>query len=95
MQLSIAAATDLAVRALTRAGMTAHAASLVANHLVDANLCGHEFSGLPRVLAIAAEVVGVRRVSGQGDPLEAEQRGDLLVHVALVGFEVGLGGGCL
>lgn len=56
MQLSIAAATDLAVRALTRAGMTAHAASLVANHLVDANLCGHEFSGLPRVLAIAAEV---------------------------------------
>ena len=56
MQLSIAAATDLAVRALTRAGMTAHAASLVATHLVDANLCGHEFSGLPRVLAIAAEV---------------------------------------
>lgn len=56
MQLSIAAATDLAVRALTRAGMTAHTAGLVANHLVDANLCGHEFSGLPRVLAIAEEV---------------------------------------
>ena len=64
MQLSIAAATDLAVRALTRAGMTAHAASLVANHLVDANLCGHEFSGLPRVLAIAAEV-GKKPPSGE------------------------------
>ena len=56
MQLSIAEATDLAVRALTRAGMTAHAARLVADHLVDANLCGHEFSSLPRVLAIAEEL---------------------------------------
>lgn len=56
MQLSIAEATDLAVRALTRAGMTQHAARLVADHLVDANLCGHEFSSLPRVLAIANEL---------------------------------------
>lgn len=56
MQLSIAEATDLAVRALTRAGMTQHAARLVADHLVDANLCGHEFSSLPRVLAIADEL---------------------------------------
>lgn len=56
MQLSIAAATDLAIRALTRAGMTAQAAGLVAAHLVDAALCGHEFSSLPRVLAIAEEL---------------------------------------
>src|SRR5258707_5480632 len=56
MQISIAEATDLAVRALTRAGMTPSAARIVADHLVDANLCGHEFSSLPRVIAIADEL---------------------------------------
>jgi L-2-hydroxycarboxylate dehydrogenase (NAD+) len=56
MQLSITAAHDLTVRALTRAGMTPQAAAVVAEHLIDANLCGHEFSSLPRVLAIAEEL---------------------------------------
>jgi len=56
MQLSIADAIDLVVRALGRAGMRPHAARIVADHLVDANLCGHEFSSLPRVLAIADEL---------------------------------------
>ena len=56
MQLSIPEATDLAVRALTRAGMKPDAARTVADHLVDANLCGHEFSSLPRVLAIVDEL---------------------------------------
>ena len=56
MQISIAEATDLAVRALTRAGMKQDAARIVADHLVDANLCGHEFSSLPRLLAIANEL---------------------------------------
>ncbi|MGZ5089732.1 MAG: Ldh family oxidoreductase [Burkholderiales bacterium] len=56
MQLSITEATDLAIRALSRAGMKADAAALVAAHLVDANLCGHEFSSLPRVLAIVEEL---------------------------------------
>ena len=56
MQLSIAEASDLVVRALTRAGMSAHAAALVAAHLVDAALCGHEFSSLPRTLAIVEEM---------------------------------------
>jgi LDH2 family malate/lactate/ureidoglycolate dehydrogenase len=58
MQLSIKDATDLVVRALTRAGMAPDPARQVAEHLVDANLCGHEFSSLPRVLAIAQEVRG-------------------------------------
>src|SRR3954469_1449734 len=56
MQLSVSDATELAVRALTRAGMTSENARVVADHLVDANLCGHEFSSLPRVLAIADEL---------------------------------------
>src|SRR5918993_320081 len=56
MQLSIADAADLAVRALMRAGMSEADARIVADHLVDANLCGHEFSSLPRVVAIADEL---------------------------------------
>jgi len=56
VQISIAEATELAVRALTHAGMARDAARVVADHLVDANLCGHEFSSLPRVLAIAEEL---------------------------------------
>ena len=39
-----------------RAGMSPEPARIVADHLVDANLCGHEFSSLPRVLAIADEL---------------------------------------
>src|SRR5215510_4539738 len=56
MQISIADATELAVRALTRAGMSPESARIVADHLVDANLCGHEFSSLARVIAIADEL---------------------------------------
>src|SRR5688572_2019026 len=56
MHISIADATDLVVRALTRAGMKREAALLVADHLVDANLCGHEFSSLSRVIAIVDEL---------------------------------------
>jgi len=56
MQLPIPEATDLAVRALTRAGMSPESARIVADHLVDANLCGHEFSSLARVVAITDEL---------------------------------------
>ena len=58
MQLTITEATDLAVRALTRAGMSAENARITADHLVDAALCGHEFSSLPRVLALAEALRG-------------------------------------
>ncbi len=53
MQLTLADATDLAIRALSRAGMTAENARITADHLVDAALCGHEYSSLPRVIALA------------------------------------------
>ena len=58
MQLTITEATDLAVRALTRAGMSTENARITADHLVDAALCGHEFSSLPRVLALAEALRG-------------------------------------
>src|SRR3990172_1775376 len=56
MQLTIAAANALAVRTLTRHRMSEPHARLVATHLVDAALCGHEFSSLARVLAIVEEL---------------------------------------
>ena len=56
MQLSIAEATDLAMHVLVRYGMRSEYARQVADHLVDAALCGHEFSSLPRVLAIVDEL---------------------------------------
>ena len=58
MQLTITDATDLAVRGLTRAGMSPENARITADHLVDAALCGHEFSSLPRVLALAEALRG-------------------------------------
>src|SRR5687768_2018429 len=56
MQLTLAQAIDLVVRTLVRHRMPESSARLVADHLVDATLCGHEFSGVPRVLAIAEEL---------------------------------------
>lgn len=53
MQLSIADATSLAITALTRAGMSAENARITSDHLIEAALCGHEFSSLPRVIALA------------------------------------------
>ena len=56
MQLTITDATDLAMRVLTRAGMSVDNARITADHLVDAALCGHEFSSLPRAIALAEEM---------------------------------------
>jgi len=56
MQLTIAEATELAVRTLTRHRMSERCARLVAEHLVDAAMCGHEFSSLARLLAIVEEL---------------------------------------
>ena len=58
MQLTIAGATDLAVRALAGAGMSAENARITADHLVDAALCSHEFASLPRVIALAEALHG-------------------------------------
>jgi len=55
MQLSIEEATQLGVRVLVHHGFTPGHARIVADHLVEAALCGHEFSSLPRLLAIVDE----------------------------------------
>ena len=57
MQLTIPDATDLTVRALMRAGMSIENARITAEHLVDAALCGHEFSSLPGVMEDVTDII--------------------------------------
>jgi len=56
MELTIDQARALVVDALTAHRITAENARIVADHLIDAALCGHEYSSLPRVLAIVEEM---------------------------------------
>lgn len=56
MQLTLEQSRALVVDALCACGMTAANAAIVAEHLIDAALCGHEYSSLPRVLAIVEEL---------------------------------------
>jgi len=53
VQLTIEDATELAVRVLTRYGMSARCAAMAAEHLVDAALSGHEFASLARLPTLA------------------------------------------
>ena len=53
MELTLDAATDLSRRVLTRYGMPPVYAEMVAEHLVDAALSGHEFSSLARLPTLA------------------------------------------
>ena len=56
MHLSASQAQALVVDALCAHGISAEHARIVADHLIDAALCGHEYSSLPRVLAIIEEL---------------------------------------
>lgn len=56
VRLSVDAARALAIRALGRIGMSAEDAPIVADHLVDAGLCGYRFASLPRILALQEEM---------------------------------------
>lgn len=58
MQLSIDEARQLGIRVLTRHAFSAEHARIVAEHLVESALCGHEFSSLPRLIAIIDEMRG-------------------------------------
>ena len=58
MELTIDQARALVVDALAAHRISVENARIVADHLIDAALCGHEYSSLPRVLAIAEEMKG-------------------------------------
>src|SRR5918993_1121783 len=51
--LSVEEAHALARRALSSLGFDADEATIVADHVVDAALCGYEYSGLPKILNLA------------------------------------------
>src|SRR5688572_101663 len=53
VHLSVEEARDLAVTSLLRIGYNAAEARIVADHVIDAALCGYEYSGLPKILNVA------------------------------------------
>jgi LDH2 family malate/lactate/ureidoglycolate dehydrogenase len=56
MTLSVDEARELARSALARLGFDQEEAAIVADHVVDAALCGYEYSGLPKILNVAEHV---------------------------------------
>ena len=53
VHLTTAEAQDLSEQALRRIGYDAEEARIIADHVVDAALCGYEYSGLPKILNVA------------------------------------------
>ena len=53
VRLSAAEAQTLAEQALGRIGYDAEEARIIADHVVDAAMCGYEYSGLPKILNVA------------------------------------------
>ena len=54
VRLSVAQAAELARNSLRAAGYDDEESRIISDHLLDAALCGYEYSGLPKVLQIAA-----------------------------------------
>jgi LDH2 family malate/lactate/ureidoglycolate dehydrogenase len=52
VRLTVAEARTLAIHALTKAGYDDEQAGVIADHVVDAALCGYEYSGLPKLLNV-------------------------------------------
>src|SRR5258705_13541078 len=53
IHLSVAEARDLSERAMRGIGYEADEARILADHVIDAALCGYEYSGLPKLLNVA------------------------------------------
>jgi L-2-hydroxycarboxylate dehydrogenase (NAD+) len=52
VRLPVAEAREVAERTLQRAGFAADEARIVAEHMIDAALCGYEYSGLAKILNV-------------------------------------------
>src|SRR5688500_11980081 len=53
VRLTASEARELAEQALEKIGYHAEEARIIAEHCVDAALCGYEYSGLPKILNVA------------------------------------------
>jgi LDH2 family malate/lactate/ureidoglycolate dehydrogenase len=67
VRLTVAEAQELSERALTRIGYDAEEARIIADHVMDAALCGYEYSGLPKILNVAEH----RRLKLPRQPMRA------------------------
>src|SRR6185436_4155046 len=54
IHLSVAEARALGERAMRGIGYEPEEARILADHVIDAALCGYEYSGLPKLLNVAA-----------------------------------------
>lgn len=86
MELTIDEATELTIRALAPCGVSEAHARIVADHLIEVARCGHEFSSLPRILAIAEELrskgaPGAIRVTREDGAFAHIDGGDNLAYV--------------
>ncbi len=52
VRLQVPEAREIAERALQRIGLAADEASIVGEHVIDAALCGYEYSGLAKILNV-------------------------------------------
>ena len=52
VRLTVDEAQNLSEDVLCRAGYDAEEARIIANHVMDAALCGYEYSGLPKILNV-------------------------------------------
>ena len=55
LRLSVADARALSERAMRGVGYDAEEARILADHVIDAALCGYEYSGLPKLLNVAED----------------------------------------
>jgi hypothetical protein len=53
VHLSVAEARELSERAMRGIGYDAEGARILADHVIDAALCGYEYSGRPKLLNVA------------------------------------------
>jgi LDH2 family malate/lactate/ureidoglycolate dehydrogenase len=67
IRLSAGEAQALAEQALGRIGYDAEEARIIADHVMDAALCGYEYSGLPKILNVAEH----RRLQQPRRPMRA------------------------
>ncbi|MDO9404622.1 MAG: Ldh family oxidoreductase [Polaromonas sp.] len=56
MRLSVSEARELSVQALAGIGYDGAEAAILAGHMLDAALCGYEYSGLPKILNVAEQL---------------------------------------
>ncbi len=61
MILSVAQARELATRSMMAVGHTAGEADIIADHLIDCELRGLSFGGLPRAMSIVERIRATRR----------------------------------